>query len=51
MTVEVVLSSAGQYHVFAVQGPAPPPRGELDEDRAALISMHVSYEERKFQVR
>jgi hypothetical protein len=52
MIVEMLLSIPGTYQVIVTATPvASPPRGRLDEDRAALETAGVSYKEDTVQVR
>lgn len=51
MTVEKILATAGRYHAFAVEAPAAPPSGDLDQDSAALESAGTSYVVRHLLVR
>jgi hypothetical protein len=44
MIVEMVLSIPGPYQVIVTEGPVAPPRGKLDEDRAALETVGAHYE-------
>jgi len=52
MIVEMLLSIPGTYQVIVTAAPvARPPRGGLDEDRAALETAGASYVEHAVQVR
>jgi hypothetical protein len=51
MTVEMILATAGRYHAFAVESPAAPPSGDLDQDSAALEAAGASYVVRHLRVR
>jgi hypothetical protein len=52
MSVELVLSRSGAYHVLVVEDPvAAEPRGELDRDRARLEAVNARYDECQLSAR
>jgi hypothetical protein len=52
MTVEMVLSTPGEYRVIVTMAPfALPPRGKLDDDLAALESASAAYKDEHLSVR
>ncbi|MBC7975468.1 MAG: hypothetical protein H7138_10830 [Myxococcales bacterium] len=51
IAVDLRLTSTGRYHAFVVDRPTTPPRGNLDEDRAALESANIGYVARDYVAR